>query len=94
MGCAILFCAGGKAKIARENDTLVLYDAGGDTLLCADEARAYLQTKRLLKGEVRVNTLLFAAPDIRLNRAAPGEDLNAGFLIGLFHVTAKRKSQR
>ena len=73
---------------------VVLYDAGGDTLLCADEARAYLQTKRLLKGEVRVNTLLFAAPDIRLNRAAPGEDLNAGFLIGLFSRDSKEEKSK
>lgn len=73
---------------------VVLYDAGGDTLLCADEARAYLQTKRLLKGEVRVNTLLFAAPDIRLNRAAPGEDLNVGFLIELLSRDSKKEKSR
>ena len=73
---------------------VVLYDACGDTLLCADEARAYLQTKRLLKGEVRVNTLVLAAPDIRLERAAPGEDLNAGFLIGLFSRDSKEEKSK
>ena len=73
---------------------VLLRDTGGDTLLYADEARAYLQTKRLLRGEVRVNTLLLAAPDIRLNRAAPGEDLNAGFLIELFSRDNKEEKSK
>ena len=70
---------------------ITLRDLAGDTLLHADEARAYLQTKRLLKGEVRVNTLVFAAPDIRLNRVAPGEDLNVQFIIDILSGDKKRE---
>ena len=73
---------------------LVLRDVAGDTILCADEARAYLQTGRLLMGEVRVNTLVFAAPDIRLNRAAPGEELNIGFLIKLLSGDKEKEKSK
>ena len=73
---------------------VVLRDVAGDTILCADEARAYLQTGRLLMGEVRVNTLVFAAPDIRLNRTAPGEDLNIGFLIKLLADDSKKEKSK
>ena len=53
---------------------VVLRDIDGDTIVSAIEARVYLQTARLLKGEIRVNTVALAAPDVRLNRPAPGED--------------------
>ena len=62
---------------------VVLRDIDGDTIVYANEVRAYLQTARLLKGEIRVNTVALAAPDVRLSRTAPGEALNIQFLIDL-----------
>lgn len=73
---------------------VVLHGIDGDTVVCAEEARAYLQTKRLLDGEVRVNTLVFAAPDVRLSRTAPGEELNIQFLVDLLSRDKKEEKSR
>ena len=62
---------------------VTLYDLDGDTIIHTAEARAYLQTRRLVKGEVKVNTLVFAAPDIRLRRETSESELNVQFLIDL-----------
>lgn len=70
---------------------VTLCDLSGDTVLSANEARVYLQTKRLLDGEVRINTLVFAAPDIRLNRVAPGEELNIQFIIDILNNDKKKE---
>ncbi len=68
---------------------VLLLDLEGDTVLHADEARAYLQTKRLLDGQVRVNTLVFAAPHIRLSRATPDGELNIQFLVDVLNSDKK-----
>lgn len=73
---------------------VVLRGIDGDTIVCAEEARVYLQTKRLLRGEVRVNTLVFAAPDVRLIRTAPGEDLNIQFLVDLLSRDKKEEKSK
>lgn len=70
---------------------VMLRGLAGDTIVRADEARAYLQTKRLLKGEVRVNTLVFAAPEIRLYRETPESELNIQFLIDIINKDKKNE---
>ena len=73
---------------------VVLCGVGGDTIACVQEARVYLQTKRLLKGEVRVNTLVFAAPDIRLSRSVPGGELNIQSLVDLLSRDKKEEKSK
>ena len=60
---------------------VLVRDLVGDTMIYADEARAYMQTPRLFNGEIRINTLMLAAPDIRLNRKTPDSPLNIQFAI-------------
>ena len=73
---------------------VVLRGVEEDTIVYVQEARAYLQTKRLLKGEVRVNTLVFAAPDIRLNRSVPGGELNIQSLVDLLSRDKKEEKSK
>lgn len=70
---------------------VTLFDLAGDTMVHADEARAYLQTKKLLDGEVRVNTLVFAAPRIMLSRATPEDELNVQFLLDIINGDKKQE---
>ena len=75
----------GSIEICGFNDLrlkkVLISDLAGDSMIYADEARAYLHTARLLKGEVRINTLMLAAPDVRLNRETPESPLNIQFVI-------------
>lgn len=71
---------------------VLVRDLNGDTLICADEARAYLHTSELLSGKVRVNTLSIAAPDIRVSRLTPDSPLNIQFLIDIIKGDKKEKS--
>ena len=71
---------------------VVVRDLSGDTLIYANEARAYLQTARLLSGEVRVNTLMLAEPDIRLERETPDSPLNIQFVIDALSRDKKKES--
>ena len=73
---------------------VVLRDIDGDTIVSAIEARVYLQTARLLKGEIRVNTVALAAPDVRLNRPAPGEALNIQFLVDMLSRDKGKEKSR
>lgn len=83
----------GSVEVRGINDVrlknVLLLDLEGDTVVHADEARAYLQTKRLLDGEVRINTLVFAAPYIRLCRATPDSELNIQFLVDMLNSNKK-----
>lgn len=83
----------GEIEVRSINDVrlknVLLLDLSGDTIMYADEARAYLQTEKLLKGEVRVNTLVFAAPDIRLSRETPDSDLNIQFIVDILNNNKK-----
>ena len=72
---------------------ILVRDLSGDTMICANEARAYLQTSLLFKGEVRVNTLMLAAPDIRLNRSTPDSPLNIQFVIDALSSGSKKESK-
>lgn len=71
---------------------VLIRDLDGDTLICADEARAYLRTPELFSGKVRVNTLSIAAPDIRICRLTPDSPLNIQFLIDIIKGDKKEKS--
>ncbi|MBQ5895510.1 MAG: translocation/assembly module TamB domain-containing protein [Bacteroidaceae bacterium] len=72
---------------------VLVRDLAGDTMIYADEARAYLQTAKLLKGNVDINTLMLAAPDVRLNREAPGSPLNFQFVIDALNSGKKKKKK-
>ncbi len=74
--------------------SVTLLGLAGDTIVCADEARVYLQTKRLLDGEVRVNTLVFAAPEIRLSRATPESELNIQYLVDILNGNKKDEKSK
>ena len=73
---------------------VLLLDMEGDTVLHTAEASAYLQTKRLLEGEVRVNTLVFAAPKVRLSRATPESELNVQFMVDIINGNKKQEKSR
>lgn len=67
-------------------------DLAGDSLIYVDEARAYLQTMKLLQGKADINTLMLAAPDIRLNRETPDSPLNIQFIIDALTKNKKKDS--
>lgn len=73
---------------------VTLYDLFGDTIMHTGEARVCLQTKKLMNGEIRVNTLIFAAPDIRLSRATPDADLNVQYLIDILGSDKEKEDSR
>ena len=73
---------------------VLLLDMEGDTVLHTAEASAYLQTKRLLDGEVRVNTLVFAAPKVMLSRATPEDELNVQFLLDIINGNKKQEKSK
>ena len=73
-------------------DILVL-DEKYDTLVYANEAAASIELLDLLKGKLYFNTLAFAAPDIRLNRALPGSPLNIQFIIDNLSSDNKEKKE-
>lgn len=73
---------------------VTLFGLDGDTIVHTSEARAYLQTKRLLKGQIRVNTLVFAAPDIRLYRQTPDDVLNIQYLLDIINSKEKNEESR
>ena len=70
---------------------LLLKDLSGDTMVHANEVQAYLHTARLLRGEVKINTLILSAPDIRLNRETPDSPLNIQFVLDAFKGDNKEK---
>ena len=73
---------------------VLLLDLKGDTVVHAAGARVYLQTKRLLEGEVRVNTLVFAAPKVRLSRATPESELNVQFMVDIINGNKKQEKSK
>lgn len=73
---------------------VAIYGLDGDTIVHTAELRAYLQTGRLLNGEVRVNTLVFDSPDVRLVRATPDSALNVQFLVDLLQRDKKNEESK
>lgn len=53
----------------------------GDTVVYAREGTAHISPLKIMKGEVQINTLRLAAPDIRINRNTPDAPLNIKFII-------------
>lgn len=62
-------------------ENTLLLDQNGDTLIYARKAIASLEPSRLLDGAIRIHTLAFEAPVIRLNRPTPDDKLNIQFIL-------------
>lgn len=62
------------------SDILIL-DETADTLIYADKAAASIELEKLLNSKLHINTLTFAAPDIRLSKNTPDSPLNIQFII-------------
>ena len=77
-------------EIALEN--ILVLDQHKDTLIYANKATANIDPTSLAKGKVYINTLAFAAPDIRLKRAAPDKELNIQFIIDSFYKEKQDES--
>ena len=77
----------------RLND-VTLYGLEGDTIVRAAQARVYLQTRRLLDGEVRINTLVFDSPDIRLSRKNPLSELNVQYLVDILKGDKEKEKSK
>ena len=60
---------------------ITLRGQNGDTIIFAEKATAHISPYKLLKKRVQINTLAFAAPDIRISRATPESPLNIQFII-------------
>ena len=60
---------------------VLIKDRSNDTIIFAHEATAHISPHKLSEGSIQINTLTFAAPDIRLNRDSAGGPLNIQFLI-------------
>lgn len=58
-----------------------ILDDKGDTIINAAEATAHISPFDLFDNKLTINTLTFAAPDIRLSRPTPQEPLNIQFII-------------
>ena len=65
-------------------ENTLLLDQNGDTLIYARKAIASLEPSRLLDGAIRIHTLAFEAPVIRLNRPTPDDKLNIQFILEKF----------
>lgn len=73
-------------------ENILVLDQQKDTLIYAKRATANIDPISLTKGNVHINTLAFAAPDIRLNRAAPDKGLNIQFIIDSFYKEKQEES--
>ena len=58
-----------------------ILDDKGDTIINAAEATAHISPFDLFDNKLTINTLTFAAPNIRLSRPTPQEPLNIQFII-------------
>lgn len=60
---------------------ILLTDSEGDTIMHSKEGTAHISPLKMYKGEIQINTLAFARPDIRINKATQGAPLNIQFII-------------
>lgn len=60
---------------------LLVTEPEGDTILFAKEGTAHISPLITMKGEIQINTLHLAGPDIRINRATSKAPLNIQFII-------------
>lgn len=72
---------------------ILLLGLDGDTILDANEAVAHISPLKLLDNELRINTLIFAAPEIAVNRASDDAPLNIQFIIDNILKRQKEKSK-
>ncbi len=73
----------------RNLEELILKDVSirgldGDTIISTDRATAHISPLRLLDNELRINTLVFAEPEIRIGRKTPDAPLNIQFILDSF----------
>lgn len=60
---------------------LLVTEPEGDTILFAKEGTAHISPLGIMKGEIQINTLHLAGPDIRISRATSKAPLNIQFII-------------
>lgn len=60
---------------------VTIRDLKNDTIVHAEEVTAHISPHRLMRGEIQINTLTFARPTIKLNRATKEAPLNIQFII-------------
>lgn len=60
---------------------VTIRDLKNDTIVHAGEITAHISPHRLMRGEIQINTLTFAQPTIKLNRATKEAPLNIQFII-------------
>lgn len=63
----------------------------GNNIINTDEAIAHISPLKLLDNELCINTLIFAAPDISLNRDSANAPLNIQFILD--NIAERRKKQ-
>ena len=84
-----------KLRIENLNDitltNVLVLDKKNDTLIYADKAAASIELPKLFKDKLHINTLSFAAPYIKLDRRAPGEELNIQFIIDNLNSDSKEE---
>lgn len=86
-----------KLKIENLNDIMLsgilIIDEEADTLIYADKATASIELEKLLNSKLHINTLTFAAPDIRLSKKTPGSPLNIQFIINNLNKESKEGNE-
>lgn len=60
---------------------ILLTEPEGDTIMHSEEGTAHISPLKMYKGEIQINTLAFARPDIRISKATQGAPLNIQFII-------------
>lgn len=66
-------------ELALENVLICSHD--GDTIIASNRAMASISPRELADGNLHINTVVFAAPDIRLSRDSVDAPLNIQFII-------------
>lgn len=72
---------------------VIIRDQSKDTIIQANEVTAHISPSKLAKGEMQINTLIFAEPVIKLNRASDGTPLNIQFIIDNLNSGEKEKQK-
>lgn len=67
-----------------EINDILLNDQQGDTMACVKKLTLHVSPQRLLREQIRVNTITLAKPDIRIYRESPDSCTNLQFILDLF----------
>ena len=86
-----------KLKIDNLDDitlsNILILDEEADTLIYADKATASIELEKLLNSKLHINTLTFAAPDIRLSKNTSDSPMNIQFIIDNLNNESKEESE-